>query len=139
MGGGILVVFCFLTILEKGWEMGGRGEGVFSHLYINKRNRIRAGVSGKYFKEFIARWRRSSYSSNKSSCSSSRRSRRRSGDVAQWVQHRTGMPRTQVRLPGTARDCINVCAHVQDPVVHVKVRCIMETLKKNTQHVPKVE
>ena len=61
-------------------------------------------------------------------------------------------PLTQVRFPGAARDfsprvnfqsrlsygvrtpscaiaCINICVHVKDPVVHVRVRWIMETLK----------
>ena len=68
------------------------------------------------------------------------------------VEHRTVTPLTQVRFPDTARDfsprvnfqcrlsymhpyipcaiaCINICAHVKDPVVHVRVRWIMETLK----------
>ena len=68
------------------------------------------------------------------------------------VEHRTGTPLTQVRVPGAANDfsprvnfqcrlsncvrtpscaiaCINICAHVKDPVVHVRVRWIMETLK----------
>ena len=66
--------------------------------------------------------------------------------------HRTGTPPTQVRFPGAARDfsprinfqfrlsygvrtlpcaiaCIYICAHVKAPVVHVRVRWIMETLK----------
>ena len=74
------------------------------------------------------------------------------GDVAQLVQRRTGTPLAQVRLPGAAGDfsprvnfrcrlsyavrtppcaitCINICAHVRDPVVHVRVWWIMETLK----------
>ena len=74
------------------------------------------------------------------------------GDVAQLVEHRTGTLPTQVRFPGVARDfsssqlsvqtllrcpytppcaivCIYICAHVKDPVVHVRVRWIMETLK----------
>ena len=61
-------------------------------------------------------------------------------------------PQTQLRLPGAARDfsprvnfqcrlsygvrtppyaiaCIYICAHVEDPVVHVRVRWIMETMK----------
>ena len=73
-------------------------------------------------------------------------------DVAQLVQHRAGTLPTQVRFPGSARDCspkvnfrcrlcygvgappcaiacIYICEHVKDPVVHVKVRWIMETLK----------
>ena len=74
------------------------------------------------------------------------------GDVAQLVEHRTGTPPTQVRFPGAVKDfslrvnlqcrlsycvrtpphaiaCIHICAHVKDPVVHVRVRWIMETLK----------
>ena len=77
---------------------------------------------------------------------------RRGGDVAQLVGLRTGTPLTQVRFSGAARDfsprvnfqcrlsysvrtppcattCINICAHVKDPVVHVRVRWTMETLK----------
>ena len=72
-------------------------------------------------------------------------------DVAHLVHHRTGTPPTQVRFPGEARDfspsqlscrlsyrvrtppCaiarINICAHVIDPVVHIRVRWIIETLK----------
>ena len=68
------------------------------------------------------------------------------------VEHRTRTPPTQVRFPGAAKDffprvnfrcrlsygvrtppcasaCIYICAHVKDPVVHVRVRWIMETLK----------
>ena len=64
------------------------------------------------------------------------------GDVAQLVERRTGTPLRQVRFPGEARDfslrvnfqcglfygvsappcvvaCINICAHVKDPVVYV--------------------
>ena len=75
------------------------------------------------------------------------------GDVAQLTERRTGTPLTQVRFPGPSRDfsprvnfqcrlfwygvstppcavaCINICAHVNDPLVHVRVRWIMETLK----------
>ena len=74
-------------------------------------------------------------------------------NVAQLVEHRTGSPPTQVRFPGAVRDfssrdnfqcrlsdgvreppsviaCVYVCAHVKDPVVHVRVRWIMETLKR---------
>ena len=77
---------------------------------------------------------------------------KRGGDVAQLLEHRTGTPPTQVRFPGAARDfsprvifqcrlsygvgtppcaiaCIYVCAHVKDPVVHVRVWWITETLK----------
>ena len=76
----------------------------------------------------------------------------RNGATAQLVEHRTGTPLTQVRFPGAARDffprvnfhcrlfygvctppCeieyINICAYVKDPVVHVRLRWIMETLK----------
>ena len=71
---------------------------------------------------------------------------------AELVERRTGTPLTQVRFPGAARDfsprvnfqcrlshgvritpcstaCNNICAHVKDPVVHVKVRWTMKTLK----------
>ena len=74
------------------------------------------------------------------------------GDVAHLVEHWTGTPLRQVRFPGAARDfslrvslsvqtlpwcpyapvcksCTNICAHVQDPVVHVTVRWIMGALK----------
>ena len=74
------------------------------------------------------------------------------GDVAQLAEYRTGTPPAQVRFPGTARNfsprvnfpcrlsygvrtptsaiaCVYICAHVKDPVVHVRVRWIMETLK----------
>ena len=77
----------------------------------------------------------------------------RGGDVAQLVERRTGTPLAQVQFPGAARDfsprvnfqcrlsygvrtplctivCINIFAHVKDPVVHVRVRWIMETLKQ---------
>ena len=77
------------------------------------------------------------------------------GDVAQLVEHQTSMRLMQVRFPSLARDfsprvnfqrrlshsvpaplyaiaCINICAHVKDPVVHVRVWWITETL--NTQH-----
>ena len=77
----------------------------------------------------------------------------RGWDVAQWVEHRIGTLPTQVRFPGAARNfsprvsfqfrlpygvrtppsaiaCIyDICAHVKDPVVHVRVRWIMETVK----------
>ena len=36
---------------------------------------------------------------------------------------------TCVRTPMCANACVNICAHVKDPVVHVRVRWIMETLK----------
>ena len=75
----------------------------------------------------------------------------RGWDVAQLAEHRTGTPPTQVRFPGAARNlsprvnfqrrlsygvrtppcamaCINIYAHVEDPVVHVRVRWIMETV-----------
>ena len=79
---------------------------------------------------------------------------RTGGNVAQLVELRTRTPLTQVRLPGAqgffffsprvsfrcrssygvrtpscAIACINICVHVKDPVVHVRVRRIMETLK----------
>ena len=34
-----------------------------------------------------------------------------------------------VRTPPCATACINICANVKDPVIHVRVRWIMETLK----------
>ena len=68
-----------------------------------------------------------------------------------WLEHQSGTPPTRVRFPGAARDfsprvnflcrlsygvpstrtiaCIYICAHVKDPVVHVRVRWIIETLK----------
>ena len=74
------------------------------------------------------------------------------GDIAQLVEHRIGTPLTQVRFPGAARDflpvnfqcrlsygvrtppCaisyVNIWVHVKDPVVHVRVRWITETLKR---------
>ena len=75
------------------------------------------------------------------------------GDVAQLVVRRTDTSLTQVRLPGEARDfspkvnfqsrfcysvrtpscvvvCIYICGHIKDPVVHVRIRWIMETLKQ---------
>ena len=78
--------------------------------------------------------------------------RYRGGDVAQLVEHRTVTPLTQVRFPGAAKDflprvnfqcrlsygvrrppcaiaCIYICAHVKDPVVPVRVRWAIETLK----------
>ena len=74
------------------------------------------------------------------------------GDVAQLVERRTGTPLKQVGFPSAARDfsprvnlrcrlfygvrtppCaisyISTFAHVQYPVVHVRVRWIMEILK----------
>ena len=74
------------------------------------------------------------------------------GFVTQLVECQTVMPLTQVWFPGAARDfsprvnflcrlsygvrtlpcaiaCINICAHVTDPVIHVSVRLIMQTLK----------
>ena len=67
--------------------------------------------------------------------------------VARMVERRTVEPLTQVRFPGAARDfsprvnfqrrlsygvrtppcaiaCINVCADVKDPVVHVRARSV---------------
>ena len=74
------------------------------------------------------------------------------GDVAPLLEGQTGTPPTLVRFPGAAMDfsprlnfqcrlslcvrtcpcaiaCIYTCAHVKDPVVHVRVRGIMESLK----------
>ena len=74
------------------------------------------------------------------------------GDVAQLEERRTGTPPTQVRFPRAARGfsprdnfqcrlsygvhtppcaiaCVNICEHVKDPLDHVRVRWIMETLK----------
>ena len=82
------------------------------------------------------------------------------GDVAQLTGRWTGTPPTQVRFPGGARDfsssvnfqcrlshgvrtppCaiayINICVHVKDPVVHVRVRWIMERLDKNIKKIKK--
>ena len=76
----------------------------------------------------------------------------RGGEVAQIVARQAGIPLGQVRFPGAAKEfspevnfqcrlsygvrtppcaiaCINVCAHVKDPVVNVRVRWILETLK----------
>ena len=72
------------------------------------------------------------------------------------VERRTGMPPTQLRFPGAARDfsprvnfpcrlaclctppcaaaCINICVHVKNPVLHVRVLWIMETLKTPSMH-----
>ena len=81
----------------------------------------------------------------------------RDGNVAQLVEHQTVTPPTQVRFPGAARDfsprvnfqcrlsygvrtspraiaCICICAHVKDPVVHVRVRWNIETLKTPSMH-----
>ena len=59
------------------------------------------------------------------------------GDVAQVVQHRTGIPLTQVPFPGVVRNVLPQstfsadsltcdhtppCAHAKDPVIHVKDR-----------------
>ena len=76
----------------------------------------------------------------------------RGGNVAQLVEHCIGTPLTQVQFPGVARDfsprvnfqcrlsysvltplCVitwfYICVHVKDPVVHVRIPWIMETLK----------
>ena len=76
----------------------------------------------------------------------------RDGDVAQLVEHGTGTPQTPVRFPGAARDfsprvnfqcrlsydvrtppcaiaCFHICAQFKDPIVHARVRWIIETLK----------
>ena len=75
------------------------------------------------------------------------------GDIAQLIEHRTGTPPTQVQFSSVARNfsprvnfqyrlsygvhkppceitCIYICVHVKDPVVHVRVHWIMETLKQ---------
>ena len=75
-----------------------------------------------------------------------------SKDVAQLLERRTGTPLVQVWFSSVARHflsqsrlsvqtllrvsvhplcaiaCINICAHVKDPVVRVRVQWIMETL-----------
>ena len=71
------------------------------------------------------------------------------------LEHRTVTPLTQVRFPDAARDflprvnfqcrisfgvrtptcaiaCINICGHVKDPVVHVRVRWIMAAQTPST-------
>ena len=75
----------------------------------------------------------------------------RGGGVAQLIERRTGTPLKQVRFLGAARDfslrinfqcrlfgvrtspCvivyINICSHVKDHIVHVRVRWVMETTK----------
>ena len=77
---------------------------------------------------------------------------RRTVNKFEFVECRTGTSLRQVRLPGAAEHyfsprvnfqcrlsygvrippcataCINIYAHVKDPVVHVRVRWIMETL-----------
>ena len=69
-------------------------------------------------------------------------------DAAQLTERRTGSPlreirfsrfgkgffsQTLLRCPDKSSPCattyINICAHVNDPVVHVRVRWIMEPLK----------
>ena len=73
-------------------------------------------------------------------------------EVVRRVKRWTGTPLTWVLIPGAARDfspganfhyrlsyvcpytpcaiaCIHICVHVGDPVVHVRVRWIMKTLK----------
>ena len=84
------------------------------------------------------------------------------GDVAQLVEQRSGTLPTLVRFPGAARlffsrrvdfqcrlfygvrtpptpsvcnrPCIYICPYVKDPVVYVRVRWIMETLKTPSLH-----
>ena len=74
------------------------------------------------------------------------------GNVAQSVEHWTGTLLMQVQFSGAARDfsprvsfqcrlsnnvctppctiaCIYICAHIKDPVVHVRVWWIRETPK----------
>ena len=80
-----------------------------------------------------------------------------SGDVTQLIDHRTGTSETQVGFPSAARDfspgvnfqcrlsygvrtppcaiaCIYICAHAKDPVVHIRVRWITETIKTPCMH-----
>ena len=79
------------------------------------------------------------------------------GDLVQLVENRTSTSPTQVRFPGAERNCslrvnfqcrlsygvrtlpceiacINICAHIKDPVVHVRVRWI---IKKKVTHLPR--
>ena len=74
------------------------------------------------------------------------------GDVAQLVERQTSMALRQVWFPGVKRDfsprvnfqyrlsygvhtspcaiaCVNICVHIKDPVVHVRVLWITETVK----------
>ena len=74
------------------------------------------------------------------------------GDVVQLGEHQTSTPLTHVQFPGAAREfaprvnfqcrlpysvciplcaiaCINICAHIKDPGVHIRAQWIMETLK----------
>ena len=78
----------------------------------------------------------------------------RDGDVARWIGRRTGTPLRPfwipwcgkglfssprvsfqcrlaygVRTPPCPVACIYICAHSKDPVVHVRVRWAMKTLK----------
>ena len=76
----------------------------------------------------------------------------RASDVAQFVEHQSSTLLTQVRFPGAPRDfsprvsfqcrlsycvctppcaitCINICGHVKDLIVHVRVRWIKKILK----------
>ena len=74
-------------------------------------------------------------------------------ECSSLVQHRTVTPLTQIRFPGATRDfsprvnfqcrfswmcpytplvLSRACTHVKDPVVHVRVRWIMETLEHPT-------
>ena len=41
-----------------------------------------------------------------------------------------------VRTPPCATICINICAHVKDPVLHVRVLRIKATQTQSTQHAP---
>ena len=80
------------------------------------------------------------------------------GGCSSLVEHLTVKPLTQVRFPGATRvfsprvnfhcrycyacpytpcaiACINICAHVKDPVVHVRIRWIMDT-ETPSMHAP---
>ena len=81
------------------------------------------------------------------------------GDVAQLVEHRTGTPPKQIRFPGAGKGffssprvnfqcqlsygvrtppcaiaCIYICAHVKDPVVHVKSSMDYGNTKTQSMH-----
>ena len=79
------------------------------------------------------------------------------GVVAQLIERRTGTLPTQIRFPGAARDfspgvnfrcrfsyglrtspcaiaCIYICAHVKDPIVHVRVSVGYGNTKSPSMH-----
>ena len=91
---------------------------------------------------------------NKKTCQSQKKKERKrkwGGDESQLTECLIGILLMQVQFPGAARDfshgqfsaqthhsvhkllcaitCINICVHVKDPVAHVRVQWIMETLK----------